>query len=160
MKHLKRRQFVKLCGGAVTAMFLNKSHGSSYSTDCIVVGAGVSGLAAADYLRKRGWKVVILEASERVGKRGGILLRSAQRGQHDNLGKFLLGKGKPLLDLGWSGVRKKRLRMTSRTRGTTDVSFDWLLFAPDVTNCLPFELIRPKLLLVLWTNFQSFLPVS
>jgi monoamine oxidase len=69
MKHLKRRQFVKLCGGAVTAMFLNKSHGSSYSTDCIVVGAGVSGLAAADYLRKRGWKVVILEASERVGGR-------------------------------------------------------------------------------------------
>ncbi|MEI7864985.1 MAG: FAD-dependent oxidoreductase [Chthoniobacterales bacterium] len=65
-----RRNFVKLCGGALgSCMFLRKSQGATSNTDCIVVGAGVSGLAAADYIRKRGWEVTILEARERIGGR-------------------------------------------------------------------------------------------
>jgi monoamine oxidase len=50
-------------------MFLRESQGATSYTDCIVVGAGVSGLAAADYLRKGGWEVTILEARERIGGR-------------------------------------------------------------------------------------------
>jgi monoamine oxidase len=39
------------------------------STDCIIIGAGIAGLAAGDYLRRNGWGVTILEARERVGGR-------------------------------------------------------------------------------------------
>ena len=69
MKHFKRRRFVKLCGGAIASMLLNNSHGASCSADCIIVGAGAAGLAAADYLRRKGWRVTILEARERIGGR-------------------------------------------------------------------------------------------
>jgi phytoene dehydrogenase-like protein len=36
-------------------------------SDCIVVGAGMSGLAAADALSREGLKVTIVEASDAVG---------------------------------------------------------------------------------------------
>ena len=38
----------------------------SYSTTAIVIGAGLSGMAAATELRERGIAVTILEASDRV----------------------------------------------------------------------------------------------
>lgn len=39
----------------------------SETLDCVVVGAGVSGLAAAARLARAGWRVRVLEAAERVG---------------------------------------------------------------------------------------------
>jgi monoamine oxidase len=34
----------------------------------IVIGAGVAGLAAAKKLQSEGWKVIVLEASNRTGR--------------------------------------------------------------------------------------------
>ena len=36
---------------------------------CIVIGAGLSGLAAAYALAKEGWKVTVLDARDRIGGR-------------------------------------------------------------------------------------------
>jgi monoamine oxidase len=69
MRHLKRRSFLKLGGGAMASFFLPSARGAADATDCIVIGAGIAGLAAGDYLRKKGWGVTILEARERVGGR-------------------------------------------------------------------------------------------
>ena len=69
MKRLKRRSFLKLGGGAMASFFLPRVGGAAGSTDCIIIGAGIAGLAAGDYLRKKGWGVTILEARERVGGR-------------------------------------------------------------------------------------------
>lgn len=37
--------------------------------DCIVIGAGMSGLAAASYLAKSGQRVLVVEARDRIGGR-------------------------------------------------------------------------------------------
>ena len=69
MKRWKRRSFLKMGGGAMVSLFLPRAHGATGSTDGIIIGAGIAGLAAGDELRKRGWGVTILEARERVGGR-------------------------------------------------------------------------------------------
>lgn len=46
---------------------LHESVNESASRTAVIVGAGVSGLAAAVVLRRRGWRVTVLDSSARVG---------------------------------------------------------------------------------------------
>jgi len=68
---MKRRDFIKTTGKAVAgAMILPKHSYPRYSPkSVIVIGAGISGLAAAYKLKQNGVSVILIEARNRVGGR-------------------------------------------------------------------------------------------
>lgn len=72
---LNRRQTLKLVGGAgiaISALRLGQAasvDSASMSSDVIVVGAGMAGLYAARELLQQGYRVRVLEASDRHGGR-------------------------------------------------------------------------------------------
>src|SRR5918997_53670 len=53
----------------VSAQTAKRSTRSAARHSCIVVGAGLAGLAAAYVLKRAGWDVTVLEARERRGGR-------------------------------------------------------------------------------------------
>jgi len=113
MRGLKRRSFLKLGGGAMASFFLPSARGAVDATDCIVIGAGIAGLAAGDYLRKKGWGVTILEARERVG--GRVWSRADW-------------KGKQPVDMGASwihGISGNPMAELAREQGIRTVPFDY-----------------------------------
>lgn len=59
--------------------------------DCAIIGAGLAGLVAAQYLADRGLKVVVLEARDRVG--GRIENRALSDGGYVELGGQWIGPG-------------------------------------------------------------------
>jgi monoamine oxidase len=102
-----RRSFLKSVGAvALGAPLLFKS--SSGQTrgrkhhSCIVVGAGLSGLAAAYALKRVGWDVTVLEAAERHGGR----VRSFRFDENRELVCELGGE--------WIGASHERLRALCR----------------------------------------------
>lgn len=67
-----RRQFLRAAGTAALGAPLLFNHAFAFQRrrySCVVIGAGLSGLAAAHALRQANWDVTILEARERKGGR-------------------------------------------------------------------------------------------
>src|SRR5262249_44714729 len=50
---------------------------------CVIIGAGLAGLSAANHLAKRGWSLTVLESVERVG--GRVLSTGFDESKHENL---------------------------------------------------------------------------
>lgn len=70
---LNRRDFIKTSLIGSSTLFLgeatNSLGASSFDEDVIVIGAGISGIASASYLKSRGYNVSILESRSRIGGR-------------------------------------------------------------------------------------------
>ena len=73
---------------------------------CIIVGAGISGLLAANSLRREGWEVTVLDEGRGVG--GRMATRQVGRGTFDHGAQFFTVRGERFAGLveGWleSGV--------------------------------------------------------
>jgi len=75
--HIARRRFLKfsVLGGSAYALGAGSPlafaapTATAYNADILVIGAGVSGLAAARRLRMGGLRVIVLEARDRIGGR-------------------------------------------------------------------------------------------
>lgn len=89
--------------------------------DCIIVGAGVSGLAAASELARKGYRVVVLEARDRIGGRTYTSLDEGLPCPMDFGASFVHGvDGNPLAEY----CQKHSIRLHKN-------SMDSLFFKPD-----------------------------
>ena len=98
-----RRSFLKRAALAtlgIPALFTNSF--ASQSPTCIVIGAGLAGLAAAYFLKRAGWQVIVVEARNRIGGR----ILSYSFAQNSSLICELGGE--------WIGVSHQRVRALCR----------------------------------------------
>jgi monoamine oxidase len=102
-----RRDFLKRAGVAVVgAPFVLRSP-QRRTHSCVIIGAGLSGLAAAYTLKRAGWQVTVLEARERIG--GRVFSYSFQ--ESPNLVCEMGGE--------WVGASHERIRALCRDFGIT-----------------------------------------
>lgn len=66
-----RREFLKILGATSAGIVLAESTAFAQrrKKSCVIIGAGLSGLAAAFKLKNAGWEVTIIEARNRIGGR-------------------------------------------------------------------------------------------
>lgn len=71
MSNLNRRGFLKLAGISAFGIAVsgNNIFAQKRKSNCVVVGAGFSGLAAAYKLKNAGWNVTVLDGRDRIGGR-------------------------------------------------------------------------------------------
>ncbi|MGE3465641.1 MAG: flavin monoamine oxidase family protein [Pyrinomonadaceae bacterium] len=71
MSNTNRREFLKILGAATagTAFASQNAFAQKRPKACVVIGAGLAGLAAAYKLKNAGWQVTVLEARDRIGGR-------------------------------------------------------------------------------------------
>ena len=70
--HENKRQFIKLALASAAGLSLypyGRTRAAGFSADVIVIGAGMSGLAAAKDLQSKGKNVIVLEAQNAIGGR-------------------------------------------------------------------------------------------
>ena len=70
--HENKRRFIKLALASAAGLGVypyGKARAAGFSADVIVIGAGMSGLAAAKDLQSKGKKVILLEAQNAIGGR-------------------------------------------------------------------------------------------
>jgi monoamine oxidase len=70
--HENKRRFIKLALASAAGLSVypyGKARAAGFSADVIVIGAGMSGLAAAKDLQSKGKKVILLEAQNAIGGR-------------------------------------------------------------------------------------------
>lgn len=70
-KNTNRRDFLKILGASSVGIALSTRDvfAQKRKKNCVVIGAGFSGLAAAHKLKNAGWDVTVLEARNRIGGR-------------------------------------------------------------------------------------------
>jgi len=86
-----RRHILKIGLAASAALLASRFQGLSappQTADVVIIGAGVSGLAAASRLHANGMSVIVLEARERTG--GRIWTLPWANGSHVDLGAFFI----------------------------------------------------------------------
>ena len=59
---------------------LNFSGPTTQQSDVIIIGAGISGLAAASTLKKAGYRTVVLEAKDKIGE--SLILKNRRKNKY------------------------------------------------------------------------------
>ncbi|WP_208978672.1 FAD-dependent oxidoreductase [Pseudovibrio denitrificans] len=91
MTEISRRQLL-LSAAAFSAAPLFIGRAQATDTDVLVIGAGAAGISAARALKSRGYSVITIEASGRIG--GRILTDNESFGVPFDMGasRFIIGK--------------------------------------------------------------------
>src|SRR5688500_8525441 len=99
--------------------------------DVIIIGAGLAGLAAGDFLKSHGYNIRILEAESRVG--GRVATYRLPDNIHFELGAFSFGDGEQPL---WNYIQRFNLSVVQQT--SMEKYFCFKNYMGNITDKAPF----------------------